>query len=92
MHAQILNEQLAIRMTVFDVAGDKLGTLVSCDAYGLVVSQGFFFPTEFAVPMAAVARVDADGVWLSLTKDELRQEAWDDALPTSAVASAAILA
>lgn len=71
-----LNEQLAIGMKVFDAAGDNLGTLVGSDAYVLVVEQGFFFPTDVSVPMAAVVRVDAEGIWLSLTKDDVRQEGW----------------
>jgi hypothetical protein len=75
MDALPLDAQLAIGMTVFDAAGDKLGTLAGSDAYVLIVEQGFFFPTDFSVPMAAVVRVDADGIWLSLMKDDVRQEA-----------------
>jgi hypothetical protein len=75
MVAQSLNEQLAIGTAVFDATGDKLGTLVGSDAYVLLVAHGFFFPTKVSVPLAAVARVDADGIWLSRTGDEVRQEA-----------------
>lgn len=92
MHALSLNEQLAIGMTVFDAAGDKLGTLVGADPQCLIVEKGFFFPTDFSVPMAAVARVDADGIWLSLTKDDVRREAWDRSAPADALADGTVAA
>jgi hypothetical protein len=45
--------------------------------HGRCRAHGFFFPTQVSVPLAAVARVDADGIWLSRTGDEVRQETGD---------------
>lgn len=71
-------------MPVYDVVGDKLGTLIRFNAQVLIVEKGFFVPTDFSIPMAAVARIDADGVWLSLTKDDVPRQPWDGATPADA--------
>jgi hypothetical protein len=84
MDARTLQAPLLVGMNVYDAAGDKVGRLVGADAWDLIVEQGVFFPTEFAVPIAAVDRVDADGVWLSLGHDEARRLGEDvpvEALP-----------
>jgi hypothetical protein len=69
-------------------------TSVNCDARlarswhigGSIIGQP---PSDFAVPMAADARVDAEGIWLALTKGNMREEAWDGSALADAVADIA---
>jgi uncharacterized protein (TIGR02271 family) len=46
-----------------------------------VVEKGFFFPTDYYIPMSAVASADNDQVYLNLAKDAALQSGWD-AQPT----------
>jgi hypothetical protein len=58
---------------VYDVDGDKVGTVADVDPQnnGLIIQKGLFFPKDFTVPMSVVARADADGIYLNVSKDEV---------------------
>ena len=60
---------------VFDVNGEKAGTIRGRDLQSgsLVVTKGWFFPKDALVPVSAIVRSDADGVYLSLDKGQLVQ-------------------
>jgi uncharacterized protein (TIGR02271 family) len=47
----------------------------------IVVEKGFFFPTDYYIPMSAVASADNDQVYLNLAKDAALNSGWD-AQPT----------
>jgi uncharacterized protein (TIGR02271 family) len=47
----------------------------------IVVEKGFFFPTDYYIPMSAVASYDNDQVYLNLAKDAALNSGWD-AQPT----------
>lgn len=53
--------------------GDKVGTVADVDQLNnsLVIQKGLFFPKDFPVPMSAIARSDADGVYLNVSKDDV---------------------
>lgn len=64
---------------IFDVGGDKVGTVSQYepqDAY-LIMQKGWFFPHDVYVPLDAIARQDADGLYLRYQKDDLKNMNWD---------------
>ena len=62
-------------MTVFDAAGEKVGKLDTYNPEGgfLDVRKGWLFPKDIYVPVRAVARSDADGIYLGLYKEDLER-------------------
>src|SRR5690348_10020880 len=62
--------------TVYDAAGDKLGSVHDFDPRGayLVVQKGLFFPKDRYVPTDAIARTTPEGVFLTLSKRDLDDE------------------
>jgi hypothetical protein len=65
--------------TVYDVSGEKLGKVSGGIALGdyFRLEKGLLFPHEYYVPKSAIARTDADGVYLGVTKDEIKNNGWD---------------
>ncbi|MFT4041030.1 MAG: DUF2382 domain-containing protein [Thermomicrobiales bacterium] len=57
--------------------GGKVGTVSDVYDRFLVVEKGFFFPTDYYIPLAAVTALDDSGVWLNITKDEALNSNWD---------------
>jgi uncharacterized protein (TIGR02271 family) len=65
-------DPLTIRQgaTVYDANGDKLGKVHQVDQQSIVVEKGFFFPTDYTVPLNLVTSATDDEVHLSVTKDQ----------------------
>jgi uncharacterized protein (TIGR02271 family) len=59
--------------------GDKVGKVIEAQGDYLVVEKGFFFPTDYYVPRAAIASYDGDKAYLAVTKDEALNQSWDTA-------------
>jgi len=66
---------------VFGADGEKVGTVAAVYPGYIVVEKGFFFPTDYYIPVSAVASADNDQVYLNLAKDAALQSGWD-AQPT----------
>src|SRR6188472_4612145 len=66
---------------VYGADGDKLGTVSAVYPGYIVVEKGLFFPTDYYIPMSAVASYDNDQVYLNLAKDAALNSGWD-AQPT----------
>jgi len=67
--------------TVYDTAGEKIGTVQAYDPQGgyITVQKGFLFHKDLYIPVNAVQRTDAEGnVYLSLHKDDLADERYDN--------------
>ena len=62
---------------VFGADGEKLGTVAAVYPGYIVVEKGFFFPTDYYIPMSAVATYDNDQVYLNLAKDAALNSGWD---------------
>jgi uncharacterized protein (TIGR02271 family) len=62
---------------VFGADGDKVGDVHEVQPHYIVVSKGFFFPTERYVPVSAITNVDDDRVYLSVSKDQIDGMGWD---------------
>lgn len=68
------NQQFYQDATVYDAAGEKIGTVHEYDPQGgyITVQKGFLFHKDLYIPVSAVQSTDADGnVYLSLSKDDL---------------------
>jgi hypothetical protein len=62
---------------VFGADGDKVGKISSLTDRYFVVEKGFFFPTDYYIPLSAIATADDDNIYLSVTKDEALNQGWD---------------
>ncbi|HEY7033743.1 MAG TPA: hypothetical protein VH482_20575 [Thermomicrobiales bacterium] len=74
MVAALVNEaswSIPLGAPVYDVAGDKLGTLKGADHYELSIEEGFLLVTTYTVPMAFVERYEDGAIHLSVTKAEV---------------------
>lgn len=56
---------------VYDVAREKVGTVVDADAYDLVVERGFFFVHSYPVRLSDVERYEHGALYLKVTKDQI---------------------
>ncbi len=73
------NSQSTEGLTVYDTTGEKVGTVREDNVQGgyLDVQKGWLFPKDIYVPRSAVSNIDANGVYLSLYKDDLQNQNWD---------------
>jgi len=64
---------------VFGADGDKVGKIIGVSSSYIVVEKGFFFPTDYYIPISAIAGQDPDGgkVYLSVGKEEALDLGWD---------------
>jgi uncharacterized protein (TIGR02271 family) len=62
---------------VFGADGDKVGDVHEVYPHYIVVSKGFFFPTERYIPVSAISGVEHDRVYLNVTKDQIDSMGWD---------------
>lgn len=72
--------------TVFGADGEKIGTMVAASGSYIVVEKGFFLPKDYYVPVSAIAEMNDQAIYLSVTKDEALDQGWD-AAPDDIVAS-----
>jgi uncharacterized protein (TIGR02271 family) len=63
-------------MDVVGVDDEKVGDVADVQHDYIVVSKGFFFPTDYYIPLTAVTSV-TDKVYLNVTKDEALNQGWD---------------
>ena len=78
LQQNILEGELPQGTTVYAVNGEQVGH-VSLSALGdgyFIVKQGWLFSHELFLPATAIARRDAQGIGLNLSKGELRQPRW----------------
>jgi len=70
---------------VFDVSGVKVGSVSwqNPQAGYLVIQKGWLFANELYVPFSVVTGQDSRGLFLNLTKEDLKDERWK-APPTAA--------
>jgi uncharacterized protein (TIGR02271 family) len=76
---------------VYGSDGDKVGTVAEVQPSYIVVEKGFFFPTDYYIPMSAIASVAGGQVYLNVAKDAALQSGWDtvpDAVPVVAATGA----
>ncbi len=62
---------------VYGSDGDKVGSIVALRPNYIVVEKGFFFPTDYYIPMGAVSTYQDGRVYLNVTKDAALNQGWD---------------
>ena len=62
---------------VYGSDGDKVGTVAEVQPGYIVVAKGFFFPTDYYIPMSAIASVSGGQVYLNVGKDAALNSGWD---------------
>ena len=70
---------------VFGADGEKLGTVAAVYPGYIVVEKGFFFPTDYFIPMSAVSSVSPGQVTLNVVKDAALNSGWDTVPDTGTV-------
>lgn len=63
--------------TVYGADGEKVGKIIAVDMNSIVVEKGFFFPSDYYIPVGAISSADEDNVYLTVTKDEALNQGWD---------------
>src|SRR5262245_46557307 len=77
-------------MTVYGADGEKVGKVVAIDQNYVVVEKGFFFPTDYYIPVSAIASATEDDLYLIVSKEEALHQDWDQVLtPTAGTTDAA---
>jgi uncharacterized protein (TIGR02271 family) len=62
---------------VFGSDGEKVGSVAEVMADYLVVEKGFFFPTDYYIPLSAVNTADGGQIYLNVSKDAALNSGWD---------------
>lgn len=76
--------------TVYGADGEKVGKIIGIDQQSIVVEKGFFFPSDYYIPVTAINSADEDNVYLSVTKDEALNQGWDAVPDDSAYLGGAV--
>src|SRR5215210_5322132 len=83
--------QITIGDDVYGSDGDKVGTVAEVQPSYIVVEKGFFFPTDYYIPMSAVASASNGQISLNVAKDAALNSGWDTIPDVQTTASAASL-
>lgn len=62
---------------VYGSDGDKLGNVVAANNDYIVVEKGWFFPTDYYIPMSAISTYDDGKIYLNVEKDVALNQGWD---------------
>jgi uncharacterized protein (TIGR02271 family) len=69
-------QKLTPGMSVVGADGEKVGDVAGFQGGHLVVSKGFFFPTDYFIPVGEIGAV-TDRVHLNVTKEQALNRGWD---------------
>jgi len=69
--------QINVGDEVYGSDGDKVGKVAEVQAGYIVVEKGFFFPTDYYIPLSAIASASGGQVYLSTTRDAALTSGWD---------------
>ena len=71
------SNQINVGDDVYGSDGDKVGTVAEVQPSYIVVEKGFFFPTDYYIPMSAVSSAGGGQVSLNVAKDAALNSGWD---------------
>src|SRR5215216_471034 len=71
------SNQITVGDDVYGSDGDKVGTVNEVQPSYIVVEKGFFFPTDYYIPMSAVTSAGNGQVTLNVGKDAALNSGWD---------------
>jgi len=69
--------QVQIGNDVYGSDGDKVGTVAEVQPTYVVVEKGFFFPTDYYIPLSAITQVQDGQVVLNVSKDTALNSGWE---------------
>jgi uncharacterized protein (TIGR02271 family) len=79
------SSQINVGDDVYGSDGDKVGTVAEVQPSYIVVEKGFFFPTDYYIPMSAVSSAGDGQVSLNVAKDAALNSGWDTVPDTGTV-------
>jgi uncharacterized protein (TIGR02271 family) len=79
-----MGSRIQVGDDVFGSDGEKVGSVAEVLADYLVVEKGFFFPTDYYIPLSAVNTADGGQIYLNVTKDAALHSGWDAIPDTTA--------
>ena len=79
------SSQINVGDEVYGSDGDKVGTVAEVQPSYIVVEKGFFFPTDYYIPMSAVSSAGDGQVSLNVAKDAALNSGWDTVPDTGTV-------
>src|ERR687890_1624504 len=85
MSSSSYGSQINVGDDVYGSDGDKVGTVAEVQSSYLVVEKGFFFPTDYYIPMSAVSSAGDGQVTLNVAKDAALNSGWDTVPDTGTV-------
>src|SRR5215208_2197503 len=71
------SSQINVGDDVYGSDGDKVGAVAEVQSSYIVVEKGFFFPTDYYIPMSAVSTASGGQVSLNVAKDAALNSGWD---------------
>src|SRR5688572_1763072 len=71
------SSQINVGDDVYGSDGDKVGTVAEVQSSYLVVEKGFFFPTDYYIPISAVASAGDGQIYLNVARDAALNSGWD---------------
>ncbi|MDQ2652158.1 MAG: DUF2382 domain-containing protein, partial [Chloroflexota bacterium] len=69
--------QMQIGNDVYGSDGDKVGTVAEVHPTYIVVEKGFFFPTDYYIPLNAITQVADGQIVLNVSKDTALHSGWE---------------
>ena len=80
-----MGQQFTEGTPVYDLNGEQVGTVSKHGLAGnmLILHKGIFFHRDIQVPLSTVQRSDTNGIYLSVSKDELQHERYAAPLATA---------
>ena len=79
------SSQINVGDDVYGSDGDKVGTVAEVQPSYIVVEKGFFFPTDYYIPMSAVTTAGDGQVSLNVARDAALNSGWDTVPDTGTV-------
>jgi uncharacterized protein (TIGR02271 family) len=77
MSSSSYSSQINVGDDVYGSDGDKVGSVAEVQSSYLVVEKGFFFPTDYYIPMSAVSSASDGQIHLNVAKDAALTSGWD---------------
>jgi uncharacterized protein (TIGR02271 family) len=75
--------EVQVGSDVYGSDGDKVGSVAEVQSTYLVVEKGFFFPTDYYIPVSAISQVQDGQIVLNVPKDTALHSGWDTIPDTS---------
>ena len=69
--------QMQIGNDVYGSDGEKVGTVAEVHPTYIVVEKGFFFPTDYYIPVNAITQVSDGQIVLNVSKDAALHSGWE---------------